>query len=146
VNNLRLGKYFYLEEFCRSQYAARHGIIIDPPQFIIDNLRSLVLNVLDPLRAEIGPITVTSGYRPILLNKAIGGARTSQHCQGQAADLISERMSVPQVFDTIRRMRLPYDQVINEFGQWTHVSYSPQNRRSQLIAYREGGSVKYKTA
>lgn len=146
MKNIRLGKNFYLSEFCRSDWAVRHGIIIDPPQHIITELRNLVVNVLDPLRAEIGPIHVTSGYRPLVVNKGIGGSATSQHVLGQAADIQTEHMSVRQVFDTIRRMRLPYDQVIEEFGQWTHVSYGPRNRRQELIAHTVGGKTQYTAA
>lgn len=146
MRDIRLGKFFYLSEFTRSEYAARHGIIIDPPPHIIEALKGLVVNVLDPLRSEIGPIHITSGYRPIKVNQAVGGSRTSQHVMGEAADFVSERMSVRQVFDTVRRMALPYDQVIEEFGRWTHVSYGLRNRRQALVARHEAGSVKYRPA
>lgn len=146
MRNVRLGKYFYLSEFCRSEYAARHGILIVPSPHIVENLRALVENVLDPLRAEIGPIHVSSGYRPILLNQKIGGSRTSQHVLGQAADIMSDHTTVQGLFDTIRRMQLPYDQVIEEFGSWVHVSYGPRNRREELIARRVNGQTQYKPA
>lgn len=146
MKNVRLGKYFYLAEFCRSEYATRHGIIIDPAPHIVENLRALVVNVLDPLRAEIGPIHISSGYRPILINQKIGGSRTSQHVLGQAADLMSDHMPVKGVFDTIRRMRLPYDQIIDEYGQWVHVSYGPRNRRQDLLARHAGGKTQYTAA
>ena len=139
----RLGKYFYLSEFCRSSWAARRGITIVPGPHIVDSLRSLVVNVLDPLRAEVGPLFVSSGYRPIKVNEGVGGSRTSQHVMGQAADIVSSRMAVRQLFDTVRRMELPYDQLIEEFGQWTHVSYGPRNRRQPLIARHVMGATKY---
>ena len=48
-----------------------------------DNLNKLIDNVLDPLRELYGkPIIVNSGYRCIKLNKAIGGAKNSQHLVG----------------------------------------------------------------
>lgn len=143
MKDIRLGRYFYLSEFCRSQWATRHGIIIDPPQHIIDNLRALVVNVLDPLRHEIGPIFVSSGYRPHIVNKGVGGSESSQHKFGQASDLIALKMSTPQVFDTARRMALPFDQLIDEYGQWTHISYGPRNRRQVLRARRVDGKTKY---
>ena len=34
-----------------------------------------------------GPIAISSGYRPEAYNRAIGGARFSQHVQGRALDL-----------------------------------------------------------
>lgn len=146
MKNVRLGKYFYLSEFCRSDWALRRGIIIDPPPHIVGQLRELVQNVLDPLRAEIGPIHISSGYRPVIVNKGIGGSLTSQHVLGQAADIMSDHMPVRQVFDTIRRMELPFDQVIEEFGSWTHVSYGPRHRRQALIARYRNGKAHYSPA
>jgi hypothetical protein len=146
VNNVKLGKYFYLSEFCRSEWASRRGIIIDPPPHIVTNLTNLVQHVLDPLRAEIGPIHVTSGYRPVVVNEGVGGSRTSQHVMGQAADIVSHRMPVRQLFDTIRRMQLPYDQVIEEFAQWTHVSYGPRKRGQALVARHVHGAARYTIA
>lgn len=146
MKNVKLGKYFYLSEFCRSDWAARRGIVIDPAPHIVDNLRNLVQHVLDPLRIEVGPIMISSGYRPIVVNEGIGGSRTSQHVMGQAADIISHRMPPRQLFDTIRRMRLPFDQVIEEFGQWTHVSYGPRHRNQALIARKVAGATRYTVA
>lgn len=146
MKEIRLGQFFYLSEFCRSQWAARRGIIIDPAPHIVENLRALVINVLDPLRKEIGPLHITSGYRPVLVNVGIGGSRTSQHVLGQAADIQSDHMPVRQVFDTIRRMQLPYDQIIEEFNQWTHVSYGPRDRRQDLLARVVTGKITYSVA
>jgi uncharacterized protein YcbK (DUF882 family) len=43
----------------------------------------LVLNILDPLREAYGePIIVNSGYRSVELNRAINGAKSSQHVKG----------------------------------------------------------------
>lgn len=146
MKDVKLGKYFYLSEFCRSEWAARRGIVIVPADHIVDNLRNLVTHVLDPLRAEVGPLIVTSGYRPITVNEGIGGSRTSQHVMGQAADIVSHRMEVRQLFDTVRRMQLPFDQLIEEYGQWTHVSYGPRKRRQALVARHSGGTTRYTIA
>lgn len=43
---------------------------------------------LDEIREAWGaPIGVTSWYRPIPVNRAIGGAKNSQHINGSAADI-----------------------------------------------------------
>jgi hypothetical protein len=81
-----------------------------------------------------------------LVNVGIGGSRTSQHVLGQAADIQSDHMPVRQVFDTIRRMQLPYDQIIEEFNQWTHVSYGPRDRRQDLLARVVTGKITYSVA
>lgn len=146
MKNIRLGRFFYLSEFCRSEWASRHGIIIEPPPHIVEELRNLVVHVLDPLRTEIGPIHVMSGYRPLVVNRGVGGSLGSQHLVGQAADIISDHMPARQVFETIRRMDLPFDQVIDEFAQWVHVSYGPRHRRQALVARKVSGKTKYSPA
>ena len=79
---------------------------------------------------------MTSGYRCGRLNKAVGGAAKSQHMYGQAADIrtVSDKPSDnKKLFDLIRELKLPYDQLIDEYNyNWVHVSYSSRNRRQIL--------------
>lgn len=137
-------KYFSLGEFTFSQTAVRHGINNEPSQEHFNNLQSLVTNILDPLREILGrPIRISSGYRSPDLNKKVGGASTSQHCFGQAADIVVPGMTVDQVVKAIRDSKLPYDQLIHEFGSWTHVSYGGKNRRQALAATLVNGRTNY---
>jgi hypothetical protein len=46
-----------------------------------------LLNRLDELRRRTGVITIVSGYRDPAHNKAVGGATSSQHVLGTAADI-----------------------------------------------------------
>ena len=76
-------KYFTINELCASSTAARLGIRNIPNEEIKSNLIALVDNVLDPLRTSYGkPIIVSSGYRCLALNQAVGGSKTSQHVKG----------------------------------------------------------------
>lgn len=130
-----LGKYFSLKELTRSETAERLGIDNTPPPEIVENLRALVVNILDPLREARGPITVNSGYRSPALNAAVpGSSNTSQHTKGEAADI--EEDDAP-IEDTLRYIRdhLPFDQLILEYppNGWVHVSYAPNGRRIVLI-------------
>lgn len=44
--------------------------------------------VFERIRAHWGaPLVVTSAFRTVAYNRAIGGARASQHCEGRALDL-----------------------------------------------------------
>jgi len=52
------------------------------------NLIDLADHILEPLRAKYGPITISSGFRGPTLNSAVGGAKTSLHCIGKAADCV----------------------------------------------------------
>ncbi len=99
------------------------------------NLDTLVDKVLDPLREAYGkPIKVNSGYRCPKLNKAVGGSATSQHMTGQAADITAgSKAENRKLFDLVRSLKLPFDQLIWEHGgAWVHVSYGPRNRRQVL--------------
>jgi len=140
-------KYFTLEEMTASATAKRKGINNTPSESIKINLQRLVKNVLDPLREEWGaPIIVTSGYRSVRLNAAVGGARSSQHVYGQAADIrtVSDRPEDnKRLRDLLIKLNLPYDQVIDEFGcDWIHVSHKESGNRGQLLSAKR---VKGKT-
>jgi hypothetical protein len=131
-------KYFTIQELTASATAKRKGIDNTPDAVATANLTALVANILDPLREAYGkPIVVTSGYRCTKLNRAVGGAARSQHCKGQAADIrtLSDRKwENHQLFDLIRKLKLPFDQLIDEYDyDWVHVSYRQgQNRREVL--------------
>ena len=89
---MKLSKDFTLEEFTYSQTALRHNIDMTPSDNIKENLTKLVTEVLQPLRDGLGvPIIVTSGYRPLPLNRTIGSKDTSAHVRGQAADIKAVR-------------------------------------------------------
>lgn len=132
-----MGKYFTINELTKSSTAQRLHINNNPTQEVKDNLDKLIDNVLDPLRELYGkPIIVNSGYRCTKLNKAIGGAKNSQHLVGQASDIRTvqnTKESNKELFDLIKNSKLPFDQLINEYDyNWVHVSYSPRNRRQVL--------------
>lgn len=81
-------KYFTIEELCKSETAERLDIDNTPSEEIISNLTYFVDRILDPLREAWGSaILVNSGFRCELLNKAIGGSKTSAHKTGWAVDL-----------------------------------------------------------
>jgi zinc D-Ala-D-Ala carboxypeptidase len=138
---MKLSSHFTLEEMLESQTARRKGIAeqFTPPPEAVTNLKALCKNILEPLREAIGkPIKISSGYRCPRLNKAIGGAKNSQHLVGEAADIQGlEGVSNKQLFNKIKQLGLPFDQMIWEFGNdqnpaWVHVSFGPRNRR-QII-------------
>lgn len=118
-------KYFTIEELCRSAKADAMRIDNTPPRDAVMSLETLVECVLDPLREAYGkPIIVNSGYRSVPLNKAVGGARNSQHTKGEAADItVGSKEGNQWLFNYIRD-HLDYDQLIDEYDyRWVHVSY-----------------------
>ena len=141
---MKVGKHFTLAELTHSQAAARKGLKNSPDAAALESLQLLVQHVLDPLREALGrPIAVSSGYRSPLVNRAVGGASSSQHVLGQAADITVPGMHVTEVVARIRDLGLPFDQLIDEFSSWVHVSYGPRNRRQTLRARRTLTGTKY---
>jgi len=140
---MRLSKNFTLDEFLVSQTAERLGIDMHPPELIVDNIKNLVRACLQPLRDECGPIYVSSGYRPLELNTRIGGSKTSAHVRGDAVDFRVARMTPFEVCELVVAMELPFDQIIHEFGRWTHMGVADILRGEQLTAYRKDGKVRY---
>lgn len=56
---------------------------------VVDAISSLAY-YLEDVRSQFGQpsITITSGYRPPVINKLVGGASNSQHLYGAAADVV----------------------------------------------------------
>jgi len=120
---------------------------MDPPIEVIDNLRRLCVDILQPLREYVGvPITISSGFRPLELNTLIGGSTTSAHMDGRAADIIIEGIKPLAVAQSIESLELHYDQLIHEFKEWVHVGISPEDvdiRLQTLTAYWDSKGVHY---
>lgn len=128
-------EFFTINELIKSTTAKQKGIKNIPSKEEEQNIIALINNILNPLRKAYGkPIIVTSGYRCKALNKAIGGAKTSQHQYGYAADIRSVSDSKEEnkkIFELAKS--LPFDQLIDEHNyDWIHISYSPKNRRQIL--------------
>jgi zinc D-Ala-D-Ala carboxypeptidase len=109
--------------------------------------------IFEPLRDIIGkPIHISSFYRTVELNKAMKGARLSQHLTGEAMDLDADTFGGTtnrEIFDLIRK-EFDFDQLIWEFGTadqpaWVHVSYGYErkNRREVLRATTSNGRTIY---
>jgi zinc D-Ala-D-Ala carboxypeptidase len=155
AKDIELSKDFTLHEFLKSNCANRKGYEeqFNPPAEVIENLRALCVNVLQPLRDAVGkPIRVTSGYRCSRVNRDEGGSSTSEHLKGRAADIelwIEGKEQNQLLFDKIVSLRLPFRQLIDEFGTetdpaWIHVSYNAKDvKRQKLRARYSGGKVLY---
>lgn len=132
---LMLSEHFSLEELTYSATAKAMGIVNCPSSCEIDNLRFLCQEVLEPARKILGePIHVTSGYRCLALNRAVGGVAQSYHVRGLAADLhIESAAHASRLADALNAQ--PYcDLILVEHAHgtsWLHVQVrrlSPRHR------------------
>lgn len=142
---MKLSENFTLSEFTQSASAKRLGISNEPTPEVVANLQLLVTNVLQPLRTTLErSIRVTSGYRSPSVNKAVGGVKTSQHSQGMAVDIVVNGMTPHDVVQVLLDMNIEFDQAIQEFGQWVHVSYNKDNNREQVLTAKKiDGKTRY---
>lgn len=141
---MQLSKNFKLNEFTTSQTATRKGIDNTAPAPIIERLR-MVANTLEQIRTLLGnhSIRISSGYRCIALNRAIGSGDSSAHVQGYAVDFTCPGFGTPkEVAKKIAESDIKYDQLIYE-GTWIHLSVDPRNRRDVLTATFKGGKASY---
>ena len=151
---MKLSKNLSLSEVTKSQTAVRLGINNTPDdEWTIGNLKAIAERVFQPLRDAFGcPIYVSSGYRCPELNRAIGGAKRSQHMEGRALDLDADvygGCTNSEIFRWILN-NVTFDQLVWEFGDddnpdWVHVSfvYDGVNRGRCLKACRDDEGKTY---
>lgn len=140
-NNNMTKNYFSDEELTRSDTARRNNIDNTPSADIWKKLHALRDNILNPIREQYGkPIYVTSGYRCPRVNSLVGGATSSQHMVGEAADIDTRsRAENKKIFELIVRQG-KFDQLIWEGnGEWIHVSYSTNRHRGQILSQNTSG-------
>jgi hypothetical protein len=152
---MKISEHLDLSEVTRSETAKRKGINNTPTPEHLENFKKLAENIFEPIRKHFGvPIHISSGYRSKLLNTAIGGSLTSQHCSGEAIDLdmdgSSSDVTNKMIFDFIKD-NLNFDQLIFEFGtkdkpDWVHASFETngKQRKQILRAIKVGSKSLYK--
>ena len=85
-----------------------------------DTVDAELINVLQAVRDQFGPVTITSGNRCPAHNKAVGGAPNSQHLYSRAADVVvadTEPKIVAEFVDTL----MPNHGGIKWYSGWTHI-------------------------
>jgi len=143
---MKLSEHFTLGEMCKTSAKTADGNI--PSHVHIENLRRLC-GWLEMLRDEWNrrygegndPIIINSGYRSEAVNKAVGGAKGSNHLTGCAADIRVAGMEQALryaviLLDISDESREDFDELLIERspkgGYWLHFAVRPpsqENRR-----------------
>lgn len=123
---MHLTKNFEYEEFVNSRVADKLGIRNVPNSGKKNNNIAALARLLQTIRDKYGkPIHISSGYRCEELNDAVKGVKTSDHLNGNAADIYSE--NTKELFLLIKSMienkEISVCQLINEYNyRWIHIS------------------------
>ncbi len=133
---MQLSPSFTLEEFTFSETATRLGIDNTPPAEVVSRLVNTA-HKLEIIRFRLGhPITIPSGYRSPELNRKIGGSKNSAHCTGDAVDFVCRGFGDPyRVALAVMDTDVKYDQLIHEFGKWTHISFAARLRMMPMTIF-----------
>ena len=145
---MKLSKNFTYEELCHSGVAERKGLRNRPKtkeeeRVVIENLKALCMEVLQPLRDYLEkPVVISSGYRSEEVNRMVGGVRGSQHLKGEAADIHVENTEHLLKIMHFIMEETDFDQLIwekNKAGtQWVHVSFRRYGvNKHQVLSSKE---------
>ena len=146
VPDVQLSPHFKLSEMLNSGTGRSKGIANIPTSEIVENLRKLCVEALEPIRELVGPLKINSGYRADEINKAVGGSTTSAHSYGLAADLNPAKGTWKELMDKTIAAGVPLDQLIFEHT-WVHVGvYQPKTmkkRGDKLSMFKVDGKTVY---
>lgn len=134
---------FTFEELTLSETATRHRIANDPNDRQLANLKR-VAETLEQVRAMLGheAIMITSGYRSPEVNRLIGGAANSAHMSGLAVDFVMTEFTPLEICHGLapRLVELRIDQLILEFGRWTHLGLIEGDPRHMALTIDHRGT------
>ena len=155
--NARLSQHFTLGELCKTSVKTADGNI--PSRVHIENLKRLC-GWLEKLReryafrgerreeggeryAEV-PIIINSGYRSEAVNKAVGGAPTSNHLTGCAVDIrcygIEQALRYAVILlDISDESKEEFDELLIEKSSksiWVHFAVRPEGNRRKISFIR----------
>src|SRR5690606_20699480 len=143
VEDVQLSPHFRLSELLRSDTAQTQGLYQVPTPAVVERLRELCVELLEPIRDALGPLRITSGYRRSRVNVAVGGSSTSAHLSGWAADVAPVRAAPEQIMIMLHDAgaSLAWDQAIL-YSSHVHLGLrrpaTGEQRRQLLRA--EGGT------
>jgi uncharacterized protein YcbK (DUF882 family) len=102
-----------------------HGNDPVPPPWILDNLYRLA-NRMQVIRDLLNkPIIINSGYRTTSHNHAVGGAKSSLHLSGMAADIVVPGMPANE----LQQFLQGWSGGMGCYTNYTHLDIRPYRAR-----------------
>ena len=159
--NVKLSEHFTLAEMTKTSVKTKDGNI--PSRVHIENLKRLtgwlerlrlrcnqmrneklgMRNVNEEMKNEPHPevpIIINSAYRSVAVNRAVGGAATSNHLTGCAADIRCKgiEQAIRYAFillDISDESQEPFDELLIEQSAksiWVHFAVRPEGNRRKV--------------
>lgn len=140
---MQLSEHFSLDEATFSETAVRLGINNQPSPEQLENMKIVAEN-MEKVRTLLGKgIRVNSWLRLPEVNVAVGGSKISSHMDGWAVDFTCAGFGDPYaVCKAIEASDIKYDQMIHEFGRWTHISFAPAMRMQAMTIFKPDNKYK----
>jgi hypothetical protein len=141
---MKLSENFTLAEATYSETAIRMDINNQPNEQQLENMVTVARN-MEKIRDVLGGkgIRVNSWLRLPEVNVAVGGSKVSSHMDGWAVDFTCAGFGDPYaVCKAIEASGIKFDQMIHEFGRWTHISFAPQMRQQALTIFKPDNKYK----
>ena len=138
----KISKHIAYSEGIRSEIAKRENISNEPDVVQLACMKLIAETVFENAREYFEvPIYISSFFRSGALNKALKGAKGSQHMKGEAMDLdcdVYGEITNKELFEYIKE-NCYFDQLILEnvgedgTGGWVHVSYKKEGNRNEVL-------------
>jgi hypothetical protein len=151
----RLSQHFTLGELCKTSVKTADGNI--PSRVNIENLKRVCswlerlrqkynLNIKEKIKNKNDdPIIINSGYRSEAVNKAVGGAKGSNHLTGCAVDIHVTGMEqliryAAILLDISDERQEDFDELLMERNAkgtyWLHFAVRPEGNRRKIVFLR----------
>lgn len=110
------------KNFKRSEFACRCGCGLDTVDVEL-------VSVLEYIREYFNkPVIITSGNRCVSYNVKVGGAKSSQHIFGKAADIFIKGVDPTTIYN-FANSSWPFKYGIGNGNTFTHIDVRPQPAR-----------------
>lgn len=140
TSGFKLTEQFTLGQICVGSSGIPSGVNYGiPASEIVCNLRLLVANCIEPIKAKYPNMNITSAWRSEAQNTKIGGSKTSDHLKGMAIDFQLKGFSRKQHYDAIieiQKMLPAFRQLILEYKgatTWIHIAFNVNNNLMQAL-------------
>lgn len=152
--NIIICKNATLAQAIASNYATRTGIPNEPDPIALENIKYVGSRVFDVMVAYFAnkykvkvPLKYASWFRAPLINKGVGGSKTSFHMTGGAIDIQSNspKITNAEIYHYVKD-NLLFTELIWEYGtpvepSWVHVAIlrGRENEKAIKNIYNKDG-------